>query len=390
MNPDSANPYAPPGPVAAQEEVRQSVAESLRKLGSIPFSGHVGDQELDEYLRADGHVGWARLTLLALGFGGIFAALPLLGAPFIAISAGAMGILLIVLTVSTPLYRRMMFKTANPDWDEMIRGSLEPEGVRLNREQNSTFYRWNWFGEPVTSRNLVALMPATQTAAPLLITREMIANVDDWDLLRQVTEEIGTIASQQETEDLRRDQNLRILKDQQRGWTFTPPPDAIAFEGIVWSDDYALLPRQYQTRIRPLRTYLVIYGLVAFVGLILAGCSGLLFEQIAIIPVLVTIYFVAAIAIGRRRRRGTSGDVIFYLRGYALQSSIVTDFGLAVSETVWPGLAMVVNQEQHVVLRRCGINNFVVIRNDMFADEDDWGRFRRLVREKLAGTEDSP
>ena len=49
----------------------------------------------------------------------------------------------------------------------------------------------------------------------------------------------------------------------------------------------------------------LIYGLVAFAGLILAGCSGLLFNRIAILPVLVTIYVVAAIAIGRRRRRAT-------------------------------------------------------------------------------------
>ena len=389
MNSDPTNPYAPPNPVASQNQARRGAMESLRQLGSIPFAGRIRRRELDEYLRADGHVGGARLAILAMGFGGIFFVLAFLGIPFLAVSVGAMGILTISLIVSTLPYRRLMFTNANPDWEQAMRGSIQPEGIRLNREHSSTFYRWNWFGETVTSPTLVALQPATQAAAPLMIARDMIPTEDAWELLRQVTDEVGATSNRLETEDLRRDQNLRILKDQQRGWTFTPPPDAIAFEGIVWSDDFNLLPRPYQARVRPLRTHLVIYGLVTFMGLILAGCSGLLFKQIAILPVIVTIYLVAAIAIGRRRRR-SSGEVIFYLQGYALESSLVTDFGLAVSETTWPGLAMLANHEHHIVLRRCGLNNFVVIRKDMFADQNAWDRFRQLVSDNLAGIEGTP
>ncbi len=385
MKPESPNPYAPPSPVAPEEEVRLGIAASVEQLGSVSFAGCVSPRELDEYLRADGHVGCARLMILVIGFGGIFSVLPILGIPFLAISAGAMGLLGIAVTVSTLPYRRLMFINANPDWGELIRGSLQADGIHLSREHSSTYYHWNWYGEAITGENVIALLPATQTASPLLITREMLDGPDEWDRLKQVTRAFRSTASVGETEDLRRDENLRILKANERGWRFTPPADAIPFEGIVWSDDYERLPRQYRQRHRPIRTHLVIYGLVAFAGLILAGCSGVLFRQVAILPVLVAIYVIAAIGLGRRRHRG-SGDVIFYLRGYALDSSIVTDFGLAVSDTEWAGLSMVADEDQHVVLRRCSIHNFIVIRQDMLADEATWIQFRELLRKKIACT----
>jgi Flp pilus assembly protein TadB len=302
MSSDSPNPYAPPNPLASQEEVLLGVAEAVEKLGTVAFAGNVRQHDLDEYLRADGHVGCARLLMLLIGFGGIFMSLSVIGIPFLAISIGTTGILTIAVTVSTIPYRRRMFQNANPEWSETVNGSLRPDGVHVRRDLSSTYYHWNWFGEAITSENVIALLPATQAASPLLITRGMTVGLDEWDRLIQVTQAIGSTSKPGESEDQRRDQNLRILKDKQRGWRFTPPTDAIAFEGIVWSDDFQLLPRHYRRRERPARTYMVNYGLVGFMGLILAGCSGLLFAQIAIIPVLVSVYVVAAILLGRRRR----------------------------------------------------------------------------------------
>ncbi len=385
MGSQSSNPYAPPKQVSPREDARQDAAKSLEELGRVPFAGRVTEKELDEYLRADGHVGCARLLMLAAAFGGLLSTLPMLGISFLAISVGGMGIVAIVLTVSTMPYRRLMFTNANPDWAEPIEGALQSEGIRLNRLHSSTYYHWNWYGETVISEHVVALIPATQAGAPLLITREMLSSQSAWEALQQVAKTIGNMSGDPKFEEVRREENLRILKDRKRGWTFSPPDDAIAFEGIVWSHDYALLPSAYRIRQRPLRTHLVNYGLVAFAGLLLAGCSGLIFSHLAVLPVLVGIYLLVAIAMGRRRR-ARRGQVIFYLRGYASSESLVTDFGLAVSETKWHGLSEAGNQADHVVLKRDRVNNFIVIRRDMITDESTWNRFRQLVREKSLAT----
>jgi hypothetical protein len=385
MGSQSTNPYAPPTPVSPRENTPLTAAKTLEELGRLPFAGRVTQQELDEYLRADGHVGCARLLMLGAAFGGLLSTLPMLGIPFLAISVGGMGIVAIVLTVSTMPYRRLMFTNANPDWAEQIEGTLQAEGIRLNRLHSSTYYHWNWYGETVISEHVVALIPATQAGAPLLITREMVSNQTAWEALQRVAKLIGNGPGDPNSEEVRRDENLRILKDRKRGWTFSPPDDAIAFEGIVWSHDYALLPTAYRARQRPLRTHLVNYGLTAFAGLLLAGCSGLIFSHLAVLPVLVGVYVLVTIALGRRRR-ARRGQVIFYLRGYASDESLVTDFGLAVSETKWQGLSGAGNQPDYVVLKRDRINNFIVIRRDMIPDESTWNRFRDMVREKSEAT----
>ena len=385
MGSQSTNPYAPPTPVSPREETRLDTATTLEQLGRVPLAGRVREQELDEYLRADGHVGCARLLMLGVAFGGLLSTLPMLGIPFLAISVGGMGIVAIVLTVSTMPYRRLMFTNANPDWAEPIEGTVQAEGIRLNRIHSSTYYNWKWYGEAVISEHVVALLPATQAGSPLLITREMVASQSAWEALQQVAKSINNASGDPKSEEIRREENLRILKDGKRGWTFSPPADAIAFEGIVWSHDYALLPQAYRVRQRPLRTHLVNYGLTAFAALMLAGCSGLIFSHLAVLPSLVAIYLLVAVAMGRRAR-ARRGQVIFYLRGYASQESLVTDFGLAVSETKWPGLTAAGNQPDCVVLKRDRINNFIVIRRDMIAEGSTWNRFRDLVREKSEAT----
>lgn len=385
MGSQSTNPYAPPTPASPREETRLGAATTFEELGRVPFAGRVTDQELDEYLRTDGYVGCARLLMLGVAFGGLLSTLPMLGVPFLAIAVGGMGIVVIVLTVSTITYRRLMFTNANPDWAEPIEGTLQAEGIRLNRLHSSTYYHWNWYGDTVIGEHVVALLPATQAGTPLLITREMVSSQSAWEALQHVAKSIGNLSGDPKSEEVRREENLRILKDRKRGWTFAPPDDAIAFEGIVWSHDYALLPRAYRVRQRPLRTHVVNYGLTVFAGLLLAGCSGLIFSHLAVLPVLVGIYLLAAIALGRRRQ-ARRGQVIFYLRGYASDESLVTDFGLAVSETKWQGLSEAGNQPDCVVLKRDRINNFIVIRRDMIAEESSWNRFREMVRAKSDAT----
>lgn len=386
MNPDSPNPYAPPRTAPSAEVPPDPIGdalETLKAIGPVPFEGQVTGADLDEYLRSDGHVGCARLAALAIGFGAILALLPMLGMMFATIAVGLAGILAIVLTASTLPYRRMMFINANPDWADPIRGNISGEGIEVRRKHSTSEYRWNWYGEAVTSENVLTLVPATQPGTPLLITRDMMATHDAWDLIQRAGLALRREHDQEDGFERRRLENLRILRSGNRNWAAQAPKDAIPFEGIVWSDDWSRLPSAQQMRERPRRTYAVIYGLVACAGLVMAGCSGLLFDQIALLPMLVGLYVLIAIAWGRRRR-ARSRDVVFYLRGYASQACLATDFGLAVSETQWPGLRVVAAEQRHIVLQRIDQSNFIVIRHDMFSEESNWDRFRQLVEQQLA------
>jgi hypothetical protein len=334
---------------------------------------------LDEYLRHDGHVGCLRLASLAIGFTIFFLMLAALGFGFQLISIGALGIVATILAVSTLAYRRLVFTNLNPEWNEAIQGTISPEGIRVVRSDSNTFYRWSWYGEAASSASVVALIPATQSGTPLLITREMLPTVEAWQAIKSAAGRIVSDTSEREASYVRRDQNVQVLKDRQREWSLNPPAEAICFEGIVWSDDLALVYPRTSRHLRPLRTHIVTGSLFVFAGLILAGCSGLLFDNPLFFVPLVVTYVVATVIIGRKRYRA-SREVIYYLRGCASQSSVITDVGLAVSETNWPGLTLLLNRDHALVLQRKRIGNLIVIRRDMLADESAWMQLRELVQ----------
>lgn len=383
MNSDSANPYAPPTPLTTKPSLEKDIDGWPQPSEPIVFSGRVSQRGLEDYLRADGHIGCVGLSSMAIGCGGILLifATQFAGLHFGAFAAGSMGILMVVVTVSTLKYRKLVYQTSNPEWNDPVQGSVQVTGIRLHRGFSTTFYQWDWYGDAVASTNMIGLLPATQLTAPLLITREMAPSDEDWGYLQQVAGVIRSSAARSRGGANRRDDNLTTIKNPRRSWTIEPPRDAIKFSGLVQNRDLARLPNRDRVRQRPLRTHFVIYSLVGFGGVLLAGCSGLLFEQVAILPVLAGLYFVAAILIGRRRQ--ALGGEVFYLKGYAFDDGLVTDFGLAVSETTWPGLKRLTQDEDRMVLRRQNIDHFIIIRRDMFEDETAWDRFRVLIDTSL-------
>ena len=386
MSQDETNPYAPPSTPQPDVAKPESISDAVIGLGEVKFAGAVGPNDLDAYLRVEGHVGCARMALLAIVLGTLLSAFPFMGLTYFAIALGTMGCLLIILTVSTLPYRRLVFININPGWADPLSGHFGTEGIHVRRDFTNTFYRWNWFTEAVESDRVIALLPATQAASPLILTIDMFASADDWERLQVVASALRRRSAEPSQDDAIREENLQILRDQERDWTFTPPQDTIRFEGIVWSDDYNRLPRSAQQRERPMRTHFVIYGLLIFSGLILGGCSGVIFQRVALLPVVVAVYFFAAVAIGRRRQKRIR-SVIYYLRGYAGSESLVTDFGLSVGETAWSGLKLEAQDETCLVLLRRNLNNFIVIRRDMIPDDGSWQRLSKMINERTSASD---
>jgi hypothetical protein len=306
------------------------------------------------------------------------------------LALGGIGLVLIVLTVSTTPYRRLVFENINPRWNQPTQGVLNTEGVRIERESSSVFFRWDWFGGAVVSEQVVALLPATQAAQPILITQAMLVNLNDWSRLLEVAAAIGIVSDEAPIDDQQSADNLRLLRRANRVRSIDPPEGAIAFEGVLSGQDFARVPKLYRWRERPLRSYVVVVGLFFFGSFVVIAISQLLFQQMAFLPAFILTYIVLAgigIAMRKMRRRGVNRDVVYYLNAFATNSSLVTDFAITVTTVDWSALRLVLRTTDVVVLRRREWIQFIVARRDMFASDADWKRFNEFV-ERKAGAEE--
>jgi multisubunit Na+/H+ antiporter MnhB subunit len=353
--------------------------ETLDEIGPIGFAGAIDEQHLHEFLSMEGHVGCAPMLMGSIGIGLILLVLSLMGGGFTAIAIGVMGFVLVVMTVSTIRYRRLVFQNLNPHWNRPVRGELRTAGVQLERGQTSAFFRWDWYVGAVISDQLVAFLPATQMAQPLMVSKPMLVNLDDWNRVRQVAAAIGIVSDADSVEDRRRHQNLQILRDPNRERRIKVPSDAIPFEGVLTASDFSQIPRRYHRRQRPVRTQIVNAILYTLAGLVVVGISLVVFQQVAMLPIIVVVYIIAAIAFGKMRHSKNSSGAVYYLKAFATESSIVTDFAVTTTEVSWSALQPVLRTDNVVSLRRREWIQFIVARRNMFASDEAWDRFNQLV-----------
>ncbi len=237
---DSLNPYAPP-PTESFAEFPVPSLETLERVGPISFAGAPHEYALREFLRSHGHVGCAYLFVVGIVLTFVLFSVSVVAGGF-PLALGGIGIVMIVLTVSTTPYRRLVFESINPRWNQPTQGVLSTEGVRIQRENSSVFFRWDWFGGAVVSEQVVALLPATQAAQPILITQAMLVHLNDWSRLLEVAAAIGVVSDDAPIDDQQSAQNRRLLRQASRARSINPPQGAIAFEGVLSSDDFAASP----------------------------------------------------------------------------------------------------------------------------------------------------
>ena len=379
MNSPDANPYAPPQTEVSRELPTPSI-ETLEAHGPISFSGVVDQQDLNQYLRTDGHVGCAPM-LGALICVGLILLFPLMvGGGLAAIAIGALGIVVVTLSVSTIPYRRLVFQNINPDWRQPKQGQLRPDGVTIERAGTRIFYRWDWFDSAIVADRVVAFLPATQRGAPLLITQSMLTDLEYWIRVQQVAQAVAVTTIQSPDGDQRRYQNERILRDRHRPRTVEVPNGAVPFQGPLTAAELANVPGRFRPRQRPTRTYVVNTILIVHIGLILAGVSLLVFRGLLTLPIVVSLYIISAIFFGRWRSR-ESHAIVNYLNAFATPSSIVSDFAVTTADVPWSSLQVVLRTDDTVVLRRREWIQFVVARRKMFDSDDSWQQFKDWVDE---------
>lgn len=374
------NPYAPPQ-TESFAEVPASSLDTLKQIGPISYVGAPDEQALYEFLRAYGHVGVGYLLVVGLVLTFVLLTVSLLMGDFL-LAFGGIGLLMIVLTVSTTSYRRLVFENINPRWNHPTHGVLNAEGVQIEREQSTTFFCWDWYGGAVISDQVVALLPATQTAQPLIITQAMLVKLDDWSRLLEVASAIGIVSDEEPIDDRHRQRNLRLLRRTDRVRSIEPPDGAISFEGVLDADDFQRVPDRHRWRERPLRSYAVVAGLVFFGSFVVIAISQSVFQQIAFLPAFFLIYAVLAgigFAFRKMQRRRIKSDVIYYLDAFATDSSLVTDFVITTTRIDWSALRLVLRTTDVVVLQRREWIQFIVARRDMFASDTDWQRFNAMA-----------
>ena len=386
MNSVDQNPYAPP----ATESVREAPPPSMDTLargGPVHFSGTVTRRDVRGYLREYSHVGCgfllamgAILAVLALGFG-------LRDGGIGAIALGVMGLFLTASVASTLPYRHLMFESANPDWQQHQVGTLQQDGIHLDRGGTRYVFHWNWYFTAVGGEDWVAFLPATQPMKPLFLTRSMVREREDWKRVVKVAAAVAE-ASEECPESMRLQQNLHWMRQSDRPRSSEVPPHAIAFAGPVRPSDLTTLPPAVRHLQKPARSHAVVMGLILSGSFIIAGLSDLLFDQFTFLPIFLVIYAglaAAGIAVRGRRGRMTSDGVVSYLKAYASRSSVLLDYGVTVCEIDWSRLQVTSQDDSVIVLRRRDVGQFIVARRDMFASSVDWEAMKQLVRQSLEG-----
>lgn len=383
MNHVSANPYAPPPTESSPPRPATSI-DRMAELGRLAFRGSVDEGALREFLRHDGHVSWGRQLAIALGLALFVPAMAMMATVVLALAAAFMGIVLVMLVVSTMPYRRLVFQNINPHWAEPIEGELSSEGVQLRRRFATSFFRWDWFHEAIVGNQVVALIPATKSGQPILIARTMVSQQEQWEHLCDVARSVGVDSESNVALAQTRSQNLRMLRDKSRRRRVAVPAGAIAFEGILTIEDFDQIPRRLKQRSRPVRAYIVLSMLFFFGALFIAGISMAVFQQVLLLPALAILYIIAGALMGRLRRHKFDAQAVYYLKAIADQEGVTTDFEITTTTIPWHALMPTVWTADAVVLQRRDWQQFIVARRDMFADHQQWLRFNGLLEQHAA------
>ena len=233
MNQTPTNPYAPP-PSGVDVARPLPSLETLDSHGPIRFSGAMQDRDLDEFLRADGHVGCVTSIAQGLCLGIIALALLVQGGGLVGLAIGTLGFFLVMSIVSTVHYRRLVFENENPDWAAVRHGELVADGIRLLEDEGTRFYRWLWYGDAIIADRWVVFVPANGTNQPVLVASDMLDQTADWDRVRDVAAAIA-LRLHTRGETRQHQKNLSRMRTPSRPRSIAVPPDALAWSGTVRS-----------------------------------------------------------------------------------------------------------------------------------------------------------
>ncbi len=379
----SINPYQPPDvPV---ERVVTAPLVNLTEDGPIAFAGVPSEDDLKRFIACHADVGY--LTSFISTVFMIFVCVMVtfstnLGA--ILLCYGVCSVLGLAVVVSTRTYRRLSFKSMNPDWQRYVTGELGEDGLVLRREHGDLFLRWDCFTDVVAGKSVIGLMTMMELGQCLVIGEAMLTRPADEDQINSV---VRTLRRQLHGDrSFRKRMLLALLKEKDRQRSLEVPEGAIAYGGPLYSDDFhearRFLPRRFQSRLRPLVTMCVM-GLGFY--LVLLGTLMLLLANDGALAMSVSLVLLA-IGIFTYRWKNlpapSGNQLVQHLLAYADEDGVTSDGVVITTRFPWSHVCVIQNEESRVLMCHTESRRVMVARQEMFANDGDWQQFKQWVQDK--------
>ncbi|MGB7327097.1 MAG: hypothetical protein WBD31_19630 [Rubripirellula sp.] len=382
----SINPYQPP---VTSDPVTSDPADGLGDVDSasigasldalladtpIDFSGTADANDLRQYLKKDGDIGCvfpiAMILCLALF---MLVTIGLGGAQWVPIGLYASLLLGILITVSTPAYRRSLFRNSQPNWQQPIRGQFHSDGLTLHSDNSTTTYRWNGLLDCFAMPELVVVRLAMPKYKTVMINPSMLKHLDGWNELQEAILLWRSCYARDETTDPWT-KARSTMRSPNRARTVPPPAGAISFAGPLTTHDRTDVdPRKFR-RSRPWRTHVIRTALVISIG-------GIIYEMIRMVwPSSDTAKFIVvgyAIAGGLWFAKYRSNNkrypkLLHHLAGHLSSDGVVTDMGVVNESVQWQGYGIVQQSEHHITLARTDDSQWLHLKSEMFANQESW------------------
>ncbi|TWU51118.1 hypothetical protein [Rubripirellula reticaptiva] len=389
------NPYQPPAasnPLERRGDTDSAAFSSSldELLGDKPidFSGAADADDLRRFLKKDGDIGYvfpiamivslALFMLVTIGIG---------GNQWIPIGLYASLLLGILITVSTPAYRRSVFRNNQPNWQAPIRGQFHRHGLTLHSDNATTTFRWNGLLECIAVPELVVVRLAMPNYKTVMFNPSMLKHLDGWHQLEK------TILLWQScyAKDGTGDRWIKVrstMRSPNRARTVPLPADAVSFSGPLTTQDRMNVDSRKFRRGRPWRAHAIRISLIVSIG-------GLVYEMIRMVwpssdtvKVIVIGYAVVGIFwfLKYRSHHKRRPRLLHHLAGHLSSESIVTDLDVVNESVKWKGYEIIQQTDHHITLGRTDDSQWLHLKSEMFANHQAWQDALTLIARNIPKT----
>lgn len=377
------NPYQPPSELDETVDLDDLVFGTprvIKGLAPISFSGSIGQEELTRYLaKEQDAIGCAfpLLSTITLLFAIIWAFMTAQASLMLMMTGiGVLGTLLMV--TSSRWYRHLMFQASYPRWDKTVSGEMTREGIRVDQEAESIFYQWNWFSGVSINEGVVGFVPSIAAEPPVLVGTKMLTGISGEDELYEFARQAKVICLSDHANNDIAFANQQVMRSPERLRTTPAKPDAIPFEGKVTGLDTELVPREAVQRKNTERAIVIRFAILVGCLLIAAPLLMHWLTGLIVVSIFAALFFNRK---GRSKKSVSKDRLLYYLIGQADSEGITTDFHVVQTKVKWTGIQVVAKTENYIVLSRKQASKMVVLRDDMFADQQQWQRLLEFAKQ---------
>ncbi len=377
------NPYQPPAMVDAVpgEFAYLDVNLDLDDKHPLPYAGVPTEDDLNQFLENYETLGSLPIFFIVTFMSLLQIWAIVVSGAFALTVAGGNLIFSLVIITSTRWYRALVFRSQHPNWSERVEGELATDGIRINSQHESCYYRWSWFSGVVISDSVVGFVPAQESEMPLLISTSMLPESETFTRLKGFARSAKVICENEVSNASIQWAIQQVMREPKRQRSAVPPAGAIEFRGPVTGEDLKPFFQQLSLTGRPPRTQVIRLLLLFGAGLVALGLVLLIGQ--ALDPAIVLIGLLAPAPLillvllrQRRRAKFSSADhLLYYLIAFATNEGITTDFFVSVTTVAWSELAVKAAAADRMLIGRKGSQKVLLARQDMFSSEAQWQEF---------------